>query len=157
MNTFKTFYFDHYSFDSDRKTLSLNYSLDDSIGFIEQFIFDFAFISSYPKDALDRAFFGLFLAAGVSYFKTYVPSEIKFRTRAHLNSREEETRGSRGDFRLQSGSSPSKYHPIFLVVLPRLARTLEFSPRKRVFGHALKSSYIVVFLGGDCQSLMALF
>ncbi len=81
MNTpFKTFYFDGYSFNPETKTLLLRYFLDDSVEFTETFIFDFAFSPSYNATILDNAFQGLFIAAGISYFKTHIPREIRFRT-----------------------------------------------------------------------------
>jgi hypothetical protein len=77
--SYKVFYFDSYCFDFQSKTLLLNYSLDDSVKFTETLVFDFDFSPSFNKKALDQAFFGLFVAAGISYFKTYIPGEIRFR------------------------------------------------------------------------------
>lgn len=80
MNTaYNTFCFDSYSFNPGTKTLLLNYSLDNSVQFTETLVFDFDFAPSYSKEALDRALLGLFIAAGISYFKTYIPKEILFR------------------------------------------------------------------------------
>ncbi|MCA9332863.1 hypothetical protein KDA00_03235 [Candidatus Saccharibacteria bacterium] len=75
MKHFEEFIFKSYSFDHDNKQLTLTYSLDDSIEFNEKYRFDFDFVE-FDKDTLDRALQLLFLVAGVSYFKTYLPPKI---------------------------------------------------------------------------------
>lgn len=72
---YRQFIFEDYTFDADKKHLSLRYSLDGELNFEETFQFPFNFVT-YDERALDRAIQALFFTAGVSYFKTYVPSEI---------------------------------------------------------------------------------
>jgi hypothetical protein len=78
MSTYQQFIFDSYSFDPETGMLDLRYSLDDSLHFTETYRFGFAF-AAYDPAVLDRALQTLFFMAGVSYFKTYVPSEIVVR------------------------------------------------------------------------------
>ncbi len=77
---FETFVFDSYHFDPEVKKLTLKYSFDDQIHFEEEFIFDFEFVENYSSEALENAFFGLFVMAGISYFKSALPPKIKFKT-----------------------------------------------------------------------------
>ena len=79
MPRFQTFSFERYRFDPDSRRLTLQYALDDSVRFTESFRFDFDFADGYSRPALERALFGLFLMAGVSYYKTYVPPKIRLR------------------------------------------------------------------------------
>ncbi len=73
---FQKFIFENYLFDKKSKTLSLNYSLDEKVFFTETFVFDFEFTADLETEVLDRALAGLWLTAGVSYFKTYLPPKI---------------------------------------------------------------------------------
>ena len=73
MSPYQSFIFDSYDF-SD-KTLTLRYAIDDKLHFTETFRFDFDFIE-YDAAALDTAIQLLWLVAGVSYYKTYLPPEI---------------------------------------------------------------------------------
>lgn len=75
MSKYQQFVFRSYAFDASAKTLELHYSLDDKIHFVEKYIFKFEFTKYDPK-VLDRALQLLFFIAGVSYYKTYIPSEI---------------------------------------------------------------------------------
>lgn len=75
MNKYKQFIFKDYVFNEQTKTLELIYSLDNIVDFHEKYVFDFDFIS-YDKEQLDLAISNLFIMAGVSYFKAYIPSEI---------------------------------------------------------------------------------
>lgn len=72
---YRQFIFEDYIFDADKKHLSLRYSLDGEVAFEEAYQFPFEF-ADYDELALDRAIQALFFMAGVSYFKTYAPSEI---------------------------------------------------------------------------------
>lgn len=74
--TYNTFSFDSYHFDIPSKTLVLKYSLDEKLNFEESYKFDFDFTSDIDDDLLDKACLGLFLMAGVSYYKTYLPIKI---------------------------------------------------------------------------------
>lgn len=78
MSRYQSFIFESYSFDAATKTLHLNYSLDDIVKFTETYLFDFKF-TEYDPAVLDRALQLLFLMAGVSYYKTYLPPEIEIR------------------------------------------------------------------------------
>lgn len=72
---YRQFIFESYRFDSDSGKLELRYSLDKTLSFTEDYRFDFPF-ADYDPDTLDRALQLLFLMAGVSYYKTYIPGEI---------------------------------------------------------------------------------
>ncbi len=76
---YNTFIFEGYGFDPDIKQLELKYSFDGLVQFVETFSFDFEFAPDYDQAALERACFGLFMMAGVSYYKAGLPSEIKIR------------------------------------------------------------------------------
>lgn len=76
MNSYEYFIFKSYSYDSNLKTATFNYSIDDKYFFKETFIFDFEYVN-YETKALDIALRNLFLLCGVSYYKTYLPKNIK--------------------------------------------------------------------------------
>lgn len=73
--TYSQFIFDDYNFDVASKTLSLKYRIDNTLSFTETYRFNFDF-TEHSQEALDRAFQVLFFVAGVSYYKTYLPSQI---------------------------------------------------------------------------------
>lgn len=79
MSKYKTFVFESYSFDNKTGVLELRYSLDNKLRFKEVFRFDFPFVQ-YDPAVLDRALQQLFFVAGVSYYKTYLPSEITIKS-----------------------------------------------------------------------------
>ncbi|MCK5460532.1 endonuclease domain-containing protein [Candidatus Gracilibacteria bacterium] len=79
MSIYKTFVFEDYTFLKQEKKLILKYSFDSNIFFEETIVFDFDFIEDFSMEALDRAFFGLFVMAGISYFKAALPSQIVFK------------------------------------------------------------------------------
>lgn len=72
---YRQFIFESYEFDPGSGILKLHYSLDSKINFTEHYHFDFPFVV-YDPEALDRSLQLLFLMAGVSYYKTYIPPEI---------------------------------------------------------------------------------
>jgi hypothetical protein len=76
MNRYQTFIFKSYQFDEPSKTLRLYYSYDEQLSFSETFKFSFDF-ANYSPEVLDRAIQSLFFMAGVSYYKAYLPQEIK--------------------------------------------------------------------------------
>jgi UDP-N-acetyl-alpha-D-muramoyl-L-alanyl-L-glutamate epimerase len=76
---YRKFIFDHYSFDPKTRLIQLHYSFDDEIKFVETFKLDFEFSSDYNRGVLDRALFGLFMMAGVSYYKAGLPESIEIR------------------------------------------------------------------------------
>lgn len=75
MNQFQTFKFISYDFNPATKVLDLKYGLDDHYQFSEHYLFNFNF-SDYSQIDLDYALNLLFLLAGVSYYKTYLPPTI---------------------------------------------------------------------------------
>jgi len=77
MKTYRTFVFKNYHFDEPNKTLDLNYSIDDKLHFTESYHFDFDFALKRNKELEERAMTSLFYMAGVSYFKTFLPPNIK--------------------------------------------------------------------------------
>lgn len=75
MSKYQQFIFKDYVFSPENKVLTLNYSLDGNLAFSEIYKFDFDFVS-YDPIILDKVLQMLFLMAGVSYYKTYIPPEI---------------------------------------------------------------------------------
>lgn len=75
MSTYRQFIFESYAFDEQAKTLTLRYSLDGDVMFTETFRFGFEF-APYDPAVLDRAACMLWLMAGVSYYKAFIPHEI---------------------------------------------------------------------------------
>lgn len=74
--TYDTFVFKAYHFDVSNKILKLKYGFDDNLNFTEEYRFDFDF-ADYDAKVLDRTLQGLFLMAGVSYYKAYPTSSIR--------------------------------------------------------------------------------
>ncbi|MBW3537980.1 endonuclease domain-containing protein [Candidatus Parcubacteria bacterium] len=72
---YETFIFEKYHFDADQKVLELHYSFDERVYFTEKFEFGFDFVP-YNPEALNKALFGLFVMAGVSYYKAALPPKI---------------------------------------------------------------------------------
>ncbi len=79
MSKFQNFIFEDYSLEEATKTLTLKYSLDSQLNFTETYQFNFDFYKTMNTEALDRAFQSLFFMAGVSYYKTYMPSGIEIK------------------------------------------------------------------------------
>jgi hypothetical protein len=75
---YSSFRFESYVFDEIAKTLRLTYSLDQQVFFTEEILFAFDYAPFINRDALDRAFWGLFTMAGISYFKTCMPPQMVF-------------------------------------------------------------------------------
>jgi UDP-N-acetyl-alpha-D-muramoyl-L-alanyl-L-glutamate epimerase len=69
------FIFESYDFDRDAKTLNLHYSLDGDLTFTETYRFNFDFVD-YDEAVFNRAAACLWLLAGVSYYKKFIPREI---------------------------------------------------------------------------------
>jgi len=76
---YQTFIFEDFSFDQENKKLILKYSLDEELFFTEEIIFDFEFTANINKQALQNALFGTWVMMGISYFKAFLPPEIKFK------------------------------------------------------------------------------
>jgi hypothetical protein len=75
MSSYQSFIFEGYEFHASDKRLDLHYSLDGVLHFTETYRFNFDF-ADYQPAAFDRALQSLFFMAGISYYKTYLPSEI---------------------------------------------------------------------------------
>jgi hypothetical protein len=76
-----TFIFDSYKFDGASGILLLRYSYDDTIFFEEQLLFPRKQrLSSQKEKVLANIFRWLHLAAGISYYKLFVPQQIQVRT-----------------------------------------------------------------------------
>jgi hypothetical protein len=75
---YSRFIFDSYRYDHDISTLSLRYRFSDGPSFEERLVFDFAPRLLPPSDrtALDRIFRLIFLLAGVSYYKAFIPKTL---------------------------------------------------------------------------------
>ncbi len=73
----KEFVFEDFEWNPAKKELLLYYSLDEKINFTEKFQFNFNFAENYSAESLENAFFGLWIMAGISYFKTCLPSKIR--------------------------------------------------------------------------------
>ncbi len=78
-NSWSSFVFENWEWNAEKKNLSLRYSFDGEIQFEENWWFDFEITDQIDKNALEKAFQGLWLAAGVSYFKAALPKTIRFR------------------------------------------------------------------------------
>lgn len=75
MNKYTSFIFEDYTFDHTTGMASFSYKIDDAWHFTETYTFG-SFVESYNKDALDAALQLLFFVSGISYFKTFIPSNI---------------------------------------------------------------------------------
>jgi hypothetical protein len=75
MSKYEQFIFNSYTFNAETGELKLHYAMDAALHFTETYRFKFPF-AEYDPEVLDRALQALFFMAGVSYYKTYVPSEI---------------------------------------------------------------------------------
>jgi len=53
--------------------------INGKVNFTEELIFDFKFDNNFSRAAFDNAAFGLFVMAGISYFKSALPSKLIFR------------------------------------------------------------------------------
>jgi UDP-N-acetylmuramoylalanine--D-glutamate ligase len=74
------FVFESYDWNPGSRELKLRYALDDSIRFEERWIFPDAPFHDVDSALLNRAFFNLHLAAGVSYYKAFCPPNIEIQS-----------------------------------------------------------------------------
>lgn len=72
---YTSFNFLRYNFDEANKTASFTYSYDDVVQYTETYRFDFDFVQ-FDYQQLDRALQNLFIMAGISYYKAYLPPVI---------------------------------------------------------------------------------
>jgi hypothetical protein len=72
---YKEFIFESYNYDPAVSTLSLRYRFSEGPCFQETLVFDFARreLSATERQVLDRIFRLVFLTAGVSYYKAFIP------------------------------------------------------------------------------------
>ncbi len=78
-NDYEAFIFENWEWDAVEQKLSLRYSFDGEVNFEEKWWFNFEYVQNVNQKALEKAFEGLWLAAGVSYFKAALPKTIRFR------------------------------------------------------------------------------
>ena len=79
IHPYRHFIFEDFTLRAKDKMLTLRYSLDGKITFEERFVFDFPWHNA-DTPALTAACKGLWIMAGISYFKAFLPPEITFRT-----------------------------------------------------------------------------
>ena len=75
---YKEFIFENYHYDQSRSILSLRYRFGEGPQFQEELVFDFPHraLSSAASEVLDRIFRLIFLMAGVSYYKAFIPKQL---------------------------------------------------------------------------------
>ena len=78
-HNYKTFVFENYKIDTQVKKIYLSYSFDSKIHFTEELELEFDFVKDYSRQALDNAIIGLWIMAGISYFKAVLPTNIQFK------------------------------------------------------------------------------
>ncbi len=81
MHKYNSFVFESYSFEKNNKILTLRYYYDSELFFEE--IIEFPSNKILKKDelnVLDKAFKYLHLACGISYYKLFIPKNIKIKT-----------------------------------------------------------------------------
>jgi UDP-N-acetyl-alpha-D-muramoyl-L-alanyl-L-glutamate epimerase len=76
---YSEFIFDNYEFEPTANSLSLHYRFPDGPRFTERVIFEFPSLlrSSAAETVLDRIFRLIFLLAGVSYYKAFIPPALR--------------------------------------------------------------------------------
>lgn len=74
---YQAFHFAGYDWNAQTKTLECHYALDEE-NFTERVVFDFDVAENLDQDALQAAFFGYFIMAGISYYKAGLPQKITF-------------------------------------------------------------------------------
>ncbi len=79
LSEIKEFVFEDFVWNPAKKELLLHYSLDEKINFTEKFTFNFNFAGNFSPEELENAFFGLWIMAGISYFKTCLPAKIRIK------------------------------------------------------------------------------
>lgn len=78
---YKSFIFDSYEFDIDQKILKLKYSFDNKLNFTEEILFPSKKkLNNNEILALNNVFRYLHIIAGISYYKLFLPENIKINT-----------------------------------------------------------------------------
>jgi UDP-N-acetyl-alpha-D-muramoyl-L-alanyl-L-glutamate epimerase len=73
---YKAFYFEGYEFDGQARAVRLQYSFDKELKFTHTVSFDFEFQTEYNREVLNKVLRGLWLLAGVSYYKAALPPKV---------------------------------------------------------------------------------
>ena len=78
----KIFYYKKVTFSPDTGRLTLDYAVDEAHSFTEEIVFSGApfRLSPKKKQVLDQIFNLLHIAAGISYYKAFLPSDIQIET-----------------------------------------------------------------------------
>jgi hypothetical protein len=76
VKAYNVFYFEGCEFDEQAREARFRYSYDHELKFTHRVNFDFPFLGGHSREALDRVLRGLWLMAGVSYYKAALPPEI---------------------------------------------------------------------------------
>jgi hypothetical protein len=76
---FETFYFEDFEISPENKEIILKYSFDGAVFFDEIFSFEIPLVNHFSHFVLSDALFGLWVMAGISYFKAALPKKIAFR------------------------------------------------------------------------------
>lgn len=79
LKKYQTFIFEDYEFVPAEQKVVLRYSYDSELFFCETFELGFDIIENYDEAALDRALFGLFITAGISYYKACLAPTIEIK------------------------------------------------------------------------------
>ncbi|MDR1499000.1 MAG: hypothetical protein LBS34_01790 [Rickettsiales bacterium] len=89
MKTYETFIFESYGFDKDKKLLQLRYSFDGELFFEENIEFPNSnrILNDQELEVLDNIFKYLHIAAGISYYKLFIPHKMCVKT-CQLNREE---------------------------------------------------------------------
>ena len=72
---YKTFIFESYDWDAKTNTAKLHYGFDGKVNFTEEVKWEVG-PAKYDQAILDKALFGLWIAAGISYYQAYLPPQI---------------------------------------------------------------------------------
>ena len=89
MKHYQRFIFDSYELNPGTREISLRYSLDNDVHFVEKFTLPAGIDLNFDHPDLDRALFALHLSGGASYYKTYLPETIEVRS-GRLNAEQAE-------------------------------------------------------------------
>lgn len=142
------FRFTDFSFDEETSSVLLRYAFDDAAAFEETITFCGApALTDERRRTLQKCLHLLHLAAGVSYYKAYIPAEIRVET-APLSKAEAEFfdlfyRSGLGEFSYRNGIVPSVRFP-FSETAASEPSDLKLSPR------------VVVPVGGGKDSVVTL-
>lgn len=139
MKEWKSFIFEDYRLETSSGVLTLVYSYDSELFFTETYTFPTEHLRPDILPALERAAFGLFMMAGVSYYKAYLPERIEIK-KGTLNQ-------AQADF----------FYAVYLNGLAQLLYENKLSP-KRIAKFPVNSNQEVPELPGvDLNGLLVAF